>query len=120
MYELNPITNLGFSIYINKLYGLSAEEEYDALNRAVEDIVNKYKEKYNLDLYVRMDLFFLSNEQFQKVVDYYEVGNQENDIEDILKNSDRIIMEMGVPTGDITEDLWLTKDDYIEMRGVIK
>ena len=84
------------------------------MEKTTDDLVDKYNELYGLDLQVNIDVFFLDNSDYEFLIKSFETDNRRTS--QIMNNANPIRIEMGIPKQYVTEDLWLTKDEYIEMR----
>ncbi len=114
-YEISPINGLSFYIYLNESnIEIGYDDEYDILENVVHEIVSKYHDIYKLDIYVDMVIYYLSAEDYEKVYEYYIMNK--GDINDIQFENYLIQMQMGVPMDNVTQDLWLSKDEYAAKR----
>ncbi len=112
-FEISPIDKVSFYIYVNSDTATNDYGgEYDVLEKAVSQLVEKYQEQYDLDIEVNMRIYYLNAGDYKSVISYYQSLN--NDIN--IDRSSKIVIKLGIPNDHTTEDLWLTREEYIVKR----
>jgi len=114
-YKIDAIRKLSFVIFLDR--SLIIEDygsEYDHIEEAVNAIVDKYKNEYELDIYVDVEIFYINKKYLSTIEEYLNTGVGE--IDEIVDGAKTIRLEMGTPTDNITLDLWLTREEYIYRR----
>ncbi len=115
VYDIHPISRLSFKIFIDDSdEQLSYLDEYKIIENSVDELVRKYKELYELDIYVDMCIYFLNSSDYESVYKYFNCGNENINVDAL--NSNIIQIEMGIPKDYVTEDLWLSSSQYIARR----
>ncbi len=119
IYDIYPINSIGFRVFIDKsseVYSDDAESEYDVFAEAVNELVTKYRDDYGLNIFVSLEIYFLNEEDYKVVVEYFKTGKYEDSYKSVINCTKCLIMEMGTPTESVTEKLWLTKTDYVAKK----
>ena len=116
-YEIHPISELAFYIFVNSSdKNLDSGMEYDILQNAVNNTVSRYYEEYGLSIYIHMYIIFLEDNQYKDLINNFENSNSIDNLESSEIENNSIILEMGIPGENISSNLWLSREEYIEKR----
>ena len=120
-YEISPVKNLLFFIFINtsdNAYVDDAGTEFDVISEAVNALIEKYKTDYNIDVDVRLWIYILDNDSFEKTKDYFLVNSnmRETYEYEIECASNHIVFHKYTSDDNTSSNYELTRDQYIEIR----
>ena len=120
-YEISPVKNLLFFIFINtsdNAYVDDAGTEFDVISEAVNALIEKYKTDYNIDVDVRLWIYILDNDSFEKTKDYFLVNSnmRETYEYEIECASNHIVFHKYTSDDNTSSNYELTRDEYIEIR----
>ena len=63
-----------------------------------------------------IDIYYLNSEKYESISTHYQSSYNGINID----RSHKITIRLGIPNNHTTEDLWLSKDEYIEKRNYLK
>ncbi len=125
IYEEKDVELLIFYVLINESTESFIDnpyDEYECFKRAVDELVKKYIDKNNQSIRVSFFVYFLNDVDFDYSIDYLQSHIRLDSYysQRINEANNYIVMEMGTQTANATQDLWLTREQYIELRKEIK
>ena len=98
------------------------KKEYEKLKNASYKVIDDYKNRYDLDIWVQLKIFYISHDDIDRPKQYY---SQHADIkslhEESLKNWTRNEIDMGFGELDkVPSDFNFTEEEYVEKRKEFK
>ena len=122
--DLNMICgypNLFFYIFINTSSNSFIDDpgnDYDVVNRSVEEIVNLYKEEYDWEICVDMHIYYVDAEEMDYAKHFFMTHtNTDHSFAEKISSVNRITLQMGPDDyGLYYKSLRLSRDEYIEEK----